>query len=338
MPINTYLYGKTALELKLPVTLLLDDIYGFKICFNRHEYIFRGGYTPYNDHASASIANDKYCTNQLLRRYGFTVPKAICISRDMYLKNEWDVADLRFPLVAKPTRDTLGGEGVVCNIKNMTVLKTYFDEHFNKYNMISLEEFVAGLSAFRVLIFYNKVIGIVKRYPAMVIGDGQSTILELIERENLQRQKLKESVNVSDIVVDQEFNIRLEELNLTLKSIPNKNQQIVLCYNCNSSRGGTMESLDIKLCQYNQSMLLKAAKCLNLNLVGFDILCEDINKPFNNSRAYIIEANSFPDISLHEQPIKGVPNRVSKTILKKIVYKHPFIYFLHRFKHFFKTY
>ena len=308
----------------------IDHISGFEIRLGKRRYFFRGGDTPFNCGSSLGVANNKFCMNKVLEASGFPVPKAGAFSQERFKKNtvETLIENFNFPLVVKPTKDTALGRDVLCNITNIVQLQAHMKDCYRRYKFLSIEEYHPGLNSYRVLVFYNKVIGVVQRFSARVVGDGIHTIKELIAISNIERKKLKETVSLRPIKVDAEYKIRLDELQITLDTIPKDKETIVLCYTCNSTRGGTMESLGTKICKENARLLCRAAKTLDLNIVGFDVICDDILIPIEKSNGVIIEANHNPDISIHENPISGIKNRVSKKILKRLILKHPLSYFL----------
>jgi len=326
MDINSKLYLRSARALRLPLVVMENEIDGFQIMLSGKKYFFRGGNTPFNDNVTSSIAENKFCMNIMLRQNGFPLPKSITISRNEIQNDTFDLGDLKFPVVAKPTRGTAMGKDVLCNIKNLSVLKDYLHEHKLTYNFITVEEFKGGLNSYRVLVFFGKVIGVVKRIPAHLVGDGSSTILELVRKQNIKRKKLKKKVSLGNIKLDTEVDIKLDELGLKLDTVLSDGEEVTLCYGCNSTRGGTMVSLEASICPENAELLCDAAKTLNLNIVGFDLLCKDIMLPISTSEGYIIEANHNPDISIHENPLSGTPLAVTKIILSKLIYKHPFAY------------
>lgn len=318
-------YMDAAKALKLPIQYR-EEYYGAEISLGGKKYCFRGGYTPFNDGVSNDISLNKYSANRLLHRAGFPVPDATTVSRKERINGIWQLPPLSYPLVAKPTINAFGGgRDVFCNIQNEQTLIEYLEEKSKKYEYISLEAFERGLTAYRVLVFFNKVIGVVQRDPASVTGNGIHSIAELIERENKNRAKIK-TVTLDELKVDKEYETKLKEMNLTLDYIPARDEKIVLCYVCNSMRGGTMTSLGRLICPENADLICRAAKLLNLNLVGFDVICENINRPIEKSRGFIIEANCNPDISIHEAPLFGVPVRMAEIILSHLIKKHPLAY------------
>lgn len=323
MNINAILYFAAAQKLGLDAKEV-EEIYGFVLKLWRRRLYFFGSNIPFNNVSSMMMSRNKFCFNKTLEAAGLPVPKTIRISREEFQKKTWDLGGLRFPLVIKPTIGTSCGQDVLCNIQDIESLKFYLRKKFenSRYPYISLEEFYDNLSDYRVLVFRNKVIGVTKRIPAQVIGDGKHSILELIELENCKRDEYSSFVSLGDIKIDDELKIRMRELGITPDYIPKTEEVVRLCYNCNSTRGGAMISLGEKIHKENAKLFCKAAKVLGLNLVGFDVRCEDINIPIEKSKGVIIESNCCPDISIHEQPMEGIPNRVSYKILKSFVRNH----------------
>ena len=324
---NGLLYFQSACALKLPVALF-DQVEGFEIKLARRRYFFRGCETPFNCGSSISIAVNKFCMNKTLEEAGFPVPKAYAYNEEEYKSSS--MADLisyvGFPLVVKPTIGTALGEDVVCNITSMAQLTHHMEACLKDHEYVSVEAFHGGMNSYRVLVFYNQVIGVVQRFSARVVGDGIHSIRDLIAMENVTRETWKKTVSLGEIKVDAEYLIRLSEQGMTLDTVPKNKETVILCYTCNSSRGGSMHSMGKKICPENARMLCRAAVALDLNLVGFDVQCEDILIPMKGSRGVIIEANHNPDISIHESAMSGTPNQVSKKILRRLILRHPIAY------------
>lgn len=324
---NTNCYYKSALKCLLPVELE-PDINGFIVHLGSERYYFYDFCTPINNLTSSHLARNKYVTNIILGKAGIPVPDATYIDYSEYEQGELEkeITHLSFPLVAKPMIDGRFGEDVLCNIQNIEQLRSYLESNFTKSPFISIEKFYNHLNSYRVLVFKNSILGVILRNPAHVLGDGKHSIEELIELSNEARSKISDTLK--PIIIDDECHIRLNELGLTPSSIPRKNERITLCYTCNSSRGGTYVSLENTMCQENKALFIKARKALNLKLVGFDVLCHDLNQPIATSGGVIIEANDSPSVRIHEQPITGRKVLVTRKIVKELIYRHPFSYLL----------
>lgn len=302
----------------------LSEIDGFEIILGKYRYLFFRNDTPFNTSSSAFIAINKYASNQLLARHNIPVPKSIVLNKEDFIEDELStlIASLQFPLVIKPISSSLGA-GVLCNIKNIALLKKHLIDYFAAYDCLVIEEFHGQLNSYRVLVFKNKVIGIVLRHPAQVTGDGIHNIEELI---NITNERRKEREALGPIVIDTECAIRLQELGITPAYVPNLGETIILCYTSNATRGGTFTSLKTQVCSENKTLFCRVAQVLNLTLVGIDVECEDLNIPLESSQGVIIEVNHRPSIRIHELPLAGTPHFVSRAIMKSFIFRHPFAY------------
>lgn len=322
--VNTKYYYTNAKKLGLPVEII-SHINGFKFKLGKIHYYFRGLKTPLNNNCSQDIARDKYCVNKILANAGIPVPKATRITRQNFTNNPLEllISDLRFPLVVKPTLGSLG-QDVICNISNLEQLKTQMTKLFQSNDCLSIEEFHGNLNSYRVLVLNRRVIGVIQRYPAHVIGDGKHTIADLVASANIQRSQTSDEL--APIIIDEECQIRLKELGIDLNYIPKPQERVVLCYTCNATRGGTYEALKTKICKENRHLFSKAASLVSLKLVGIDVECMDINIPIEDSAGVIIELNASPSVRIHETPQFGKPNRVTQKIIRSIIYRHPLAY------------
>ncbi len=326
----TKLFYKAANELHLPCTFI-PEIQALKIVLGQKNYYFYYTLTPLNNAVSSNIAGNKYTFNRLMKKYGASVPNAIIISYE-----DWSCKPLNelikgmiFPLVAKPM--TLGGRGrdVLCNIKNLDVLNDYCSRMVGKYQFIQIEEFLPNFREYRVLILKNKVLGVVERFSASVIGDGIHTVEELIAQKNKQREILSEEMTHSPLVYDEEYKLCLEEQGLSLQSVIPQDKKIRLCYTINLGRGGDICSLGKKIHPYNKRILCQLMKKMNLTYAGLDVLCENIEVAFKQNNWFLIEANTYPDVTMHEVPQKGKRVPVVKAVLAELIYSHPFSYLYH---------
>lgn len=230
---------------------------------------------------------------------------------------------LRFPLVVKPLNERQG-RGVLCNIQSLDELRTVLTQAFSTYEQIIVEEFHANLQSYRVLVFNQKVIGVVLRHPSFVIGDGIHNISDLIELSNKERNRMNEFLG--PINLDAEAYTCLKEQGLKEDHIPRVGEKVGLGYTSNASRGGTYENISKKIGKENRKLMIRVANTLNLKLVGIDIQCEDINKPIKYPGGVIIEANEIPSIRIHELPMYGPANLVTRKIMRHFIYRHPFAY------------
>lgn len=330
------LYYENALALGLAVRYS-PEIETVDIQLGKHNYYFIAAITPFNNVASSFLAKNKYSLNKTLERAGFPVPKAIAINKDAFMNHALSdlLQDLNFPLVVKPMQNTSHGRDVLCNIKDLNELSTYLTQCFEYYFAMQIEEFHGDLKEYRVLIFRNRVMGVVERFAAKIVGDGQHTITELIDLANEERaRKCQERVYMTHrpIMMDTEIENCLREQALSVQSVVPKGKTIQLCYTVNTWRGGDILSHGKRIHPLNAKLLCQVARQAGLNYVGLDVRCEDINLAFSKSKWLILEANFNPDITIHVVPSEGKAVNVTKKVLKHLIYRHPFAYLCHRLK------
>ncbi|MBA2709943.1 MAG: hypothetical protein H0U57_05065 [Tatlockia sp.] len=317
---NLKIYFETAKKLKLPVKYL-DSQQCLKISLGKKNYYFIGTITPFNSSTSIFITKNKQKTLQLFRKSGFPVLNHIAISKDSNWREllPQHVASLQFPVVLKPTFNSSNRIGIIGSIKTSEHLFDHLESNFKHYSHLQIEEFYQGLKEYRVLILKNRTLAVVERIAAHIVGDGIQTIQELADRK-----------------VNAECLICLADQGLKLENVVPAGKMVRLYYSANRSLGGISVSLGKKINSENANYLLRAAKITGLDLVGIDLLCEDINLPFSQTKWLIIEANFSPGILIHEYPDKGKSLNVSKKILRQLIVHHPFAYIYQRIKRMFR--
>lgn len=325
---NTQAYYRSGLKWRLPVTEV-PQIEGFKLTLGKNHYYFTGSYTPCNNGTGLLMASSKYSTNVLLDLAHIPVPKGKVLDSSLF---NYDTliaitADLKYPLVVKPATWSSKGRDVFCNISNLVTLFELCDNLTKQYPCLFIEEFHGGLQSYRIHVFQNKILGIIARFPAHVIGNGENTIVTLVENENMERAA--QSNIMAPIQLDFEAHTRLKYQNFTPESIPEKGKIVHLGYTCNLTRGGTIQILPLDMCKENKKLFLKVAKVLSLELVGIDVECKNLDEPIEDTGGVIIEANDNPSIRIFEDGIGGSIVNVTGPVMKSFIFKHPIRYLLH---------
>lgn len=330
MELNLTLLYNAAKKMQLPIHYIPELDY-LDIPLGKTHYYFFSSLTPLNLAASIYIFKNKFNTQRLLADAGFPVPKAIKVHENDFSPATLAqiIKTLNFPLVAKPAENSSRGLDVLCNIKSLSVLEAHMLHIFKKHHEVEIEEFHEGLKEYRVLVFKNQVIGVVERYSASVIGDGIHTIEELIAIKNQERERLSRMMTTSPLTFDLEYQQCIEEQGLSLNSIIPRNKKIKLCHTVNTGRGGDAISIGKKIHPQNTHYLCQALRETGLFYAGFDLLCEDIQLPFSQTKWLIIEINHNPDLTLHDSPNQGIKMNVSHKIIRQLILKHPLSYVHH---------
>lgn len=319
-------YYESALALKLPVTYIAA-IKCLNIFIGGRNYLLLRGITQLNNASSIYITKNKRTINSIFQECGIPVPNGKAIHRTSFQNHTLIelIPGIKFPVVAKPMLNTNNGKDVLCNIKNIEDLVSYLEQMFKKYPYMLIEEYQTGLKEYQVLLLNNRIVNIIEFTSPTIKGDGQNSINVLI---NLKHKQLKKEDNESPI--NQDCINCLKGQGLTLNSIPQKNEIINIQNAINPSLGGRTYYVNKRINRKNSILIRQAAKITGLDLVGLDIMCEDINKSFSRSKWLVLEANFAPDITYHESPDEGRAVKVTTKILKQLIYQHPFAYLVHR--------
>jgi cyanophycin synthetase len=216
--------------------------------------------------------------------------------------------NISFPLVIKPTFGSLG-KGVVTNITNEEEFVKSLHHVRNDLGEkdIIVETYHKG-EDYRVYVIEDKVVGVIKRIAANVIGDGESTIAKLIEEKNEERKKNPHFLTRL-ITIDSEVHNMLAKKGYTLETIPPKGEQIFLKGKSNISSGG--DSIDVTDCcpeEIKRSSILAVKAIPNLHHAGVDII-------YDGTKAIVIEINPTAGISLHQFPALGQAQNVAGAIV-----------------------
>lgn len=254
---------------------------------------------------SVRLAKSKDTTNILWDRSGVPHPKSYFFKNSRQLNEQINQLNLNFPLVYKKSRGKQS-IGVHTNIQS-------YDEAVNiakstKGSFI-LQEMVFG-KEYRLLAYGDNIIGALEMVPPHVVGDGKSSIQDLIEKKNISLDK--------KIIIHEKLIKTLTNSKLFLNSVPKLNDHILLQENsCLAEGGSTVDRTNI-VHESIRDLAIKAMQAVNLKLGGIDLICEDISKDANSQKVSFLEINNYPSLSIHHEPTIGKHRNVIKIILKDI--------------------
>jgi D-alanine-D-alanine ligase-like ATP-grasp enzyme len=290
---------KAAHKFNIPWLRLTDRM--LQVGWGEHSKWFSSSIGPQTSSVSVAITSNKLDTTNLLRRSGLPVEKnKVVFDLESAISA---AAYISYPVVLKPT-NLAGGRGVYCNIKNADELATAFTKIEKIAKTFFVEKYFQG-NDFRFQVYQGKVTWIVQRTPAYVIGDGISTIKELIDAKNKNRYDFYNGIGI--IELNDELNEFLENQDLEMSSIIAENESVNLKYIGNIAAGGEITPvLDIAHPD-NIELAETATNICRLDIAGVDILLPDITKSWKQSGAHICEVNSQPQMSSHlfELILKG---------------------------------
>jgi len=140
--------------------------------------LYNHGSSEFDSNIGFNLQKNKSMTNTFLKNLGYpTTEQRLATSREACVKITQQIG---FPVVIKPLASGQG-KGVTSNIQNMQQLENAFSQamRYSENNVI-IEKHVAG-DDHRITVSQGQVIGISKKQPANIIGDGIHTIQALID-------------------------------------------------------------------------------------------------------------------------------------------------------------
>ena len=268
--------------------------------------------TSETSNIGVEIACDKEETKDLLEQAEVPIPKGDIIRTERGLKEAVDYVG--FPLVIKPVNGN-HGRCITTNINSLDEALIGFKEAKEVSRLVIVEKYITG-EDHRLLVINNKLVAAAKRTPAHVIGDGKSTIQELVdevnkdERRGYGHEKVLTEIDINSLTLE-----ILKEMNMTTESVPKKGEMVKLKSTANLSTGGTAEDITELIHPYNVFMAERISKIIGLDICGIDIMAEDLTKPLNKSGGAVLEVNAGPGFRMHLQPTSGLPRNVGGRVV-----------------------
>ncbi|MDH4330869.1 MAG: bifunctional glutamate--cysteine ligase GshA/glutathione synthetase GshB, partial [Candidatus Moranbacteria bacterium] len=147
-----------------------------------------------------------------------------------------------FPVVVKPSKGTWG-KNVFLDIRSVEEIEKAIKAVTEDQKSFLVEKQFEG-DEYRILATKDKLLGVINRVPANVVGDGEKSIEELIEVKNQDpRRGEGHTKSLVKIQLDDDLKNNLKEQDLDLKSVIEKDRQVFLRKMSNLSQGG--DSIDI---------------------------------------------------------------------------------------------
>ena len=256
----------------------------------------RCSWYPQNNATAATLASDKYFTNQILERAGVpTLGGEYFFLNDRYRAHRpagheredalEHVRKLGGTAFVKPLQGSRGDFAQA--VRGEASLVRYLHEVSQYYDSVLIQPVVSGLE-YRIFLLDDEVVYSARKYPPFVLGDGISSIRDLLIAHNAALR----SRGLSPVSVDGDA---------SLDAVLSRGERWDIPGRMNLSAGGTMV-LEAARPQAAFTLARKAIHALGLRLAAVDMFT-DIGGDADAIR--VIEVNSNPSIRLLEQCSRG---------------------------------
>jgi len=273
-------------------------------------------WTAETDRTSAiaeGISRDKDLTKTLLKSCGVPVPEGRLVDS---AEDAWDAAeDIGLPVVVKPS-DGNHARGVFTNLMAREEVESAYAAAVVEGSGVIVERYVRG-SEHRLLIVGGKLAAAARGETAKVVGDGRSTIDELIDSQinSDPRRGAAEEFPLDIIALADNPVARLEvsRQGFAPDSVPAAGREVLIVRSGNH----TDDVTDLVHPETAATASL-AARIVGLDIAGVDLVCEDISQPLDGQRGGIVEVNAGPGLLMHLKPETGQPRPVGRAIVDEL--------------------
>lgn len=245
------------------------------------------------------LAKSKVVTNRLLRLSGFPVPEQTRVAS--LAAAQQAAARIGYPVVLKPELEEQG-RGVHADIRNEQELTDCYNDSAPRYGSMLVEKQIPG-DHYRIDFMGDQLIKAVRRLPARVTGDGQSTVEALIHRLNQDPRRNHRHSSMKPVQIDQDVHTTLAKQGVDLRQILPPGHTVSLRSISNLSRGGDQTDARALVHPDNYRLVRDVANTMGLSVLGVDFISPDASVPWRKNGAAICEVNAQPQLGVQHTPI-----------------------------------
>ncbi|MCK0206455.1 N-acetylglutaminylglutamine synthetase [Starkeya koreensis] len=262
----------------------------FRLTFGARSVRCRESLSELTSSVAMSICDDKSSSRQVVADAGVRVPAQLTTAAPMddivaFLKQHQR-------LVVKPARGEQG-QGISVGLTTLDELDAAIVEARKVSNDILIEECIDG-DDLRLVVINFKVVAAAIRRPATVVGDGSSTIDELIQAQS--RRRAAATGGESRIPRDGETERTVRAAGFDLNSVLPAGQELKVRRTANLHTGGTIHDVTDSVHPALIEAGVKVARAIDIPVVGVDLM---VRAPTEPGYAFI-EANERPGLANHE--------------------------------------
>lgn len=254
--------------------------------------------TMLDDAVTLALAGDKEVGQRMLAGRGLAVPESVMLERTD-IGPALELLD-RSPAgcVVKPASAASAGRGVTCGVRTRAELVLAGRRAAGFGLRVLVEPMVPG-DNYRLLFLDGVLLDVVRREPPRVVGDGRSSIGQLILRENERRVAAAGGAGLALLRLDLDCVFTLRRAGLTLRSVPESGMTVTVktATNDNGARDNVTVRHDVSPEVVREAAA--AATALGVRLAGVDLITPDVSRPLAEVSGAINEVNTTPGLHHH---------------------------------------
>jgi cyanophycin synthetase len=290
----------------------LNDQSLVQLGYGVHQQRIQATTTGKTNMIAVDIAGNKHAAKKLLGEMGIPVPRGYSIREEDELKSA--VESIGFPVVIKPL-DGNHGKGATVGVESLEDAHIAFQKAKEYSRNVIVEQMLEGVD-FRALVVNNCLVAVAERIPAHIVGDGKSTVQELIDKTNADPRRGYGHENVlTQIDVEEQSQRILQAKGYTLETILPVDDILHLKTTANISTGGTAIDRTDEVHPENIFLFERIAKIVGLDVAGIDVISPNLSEPLRENGGGIIEINAAPGFRMHLAPSEGIGRNVAEYVV-----------------------
>ncbi len=199
-------------------------------------------------------------------------------------------ADLQLPVYVKPVDGSKGQNVWCCRTEDeVTNALGLFERERVK---VALVEAAIAYPDFRLVVLDDELISAYQRVPLSVVGDGRSSISELLRE--VQADFIRDGRDTSLRLDDPRIHARLGSLSVTQGTVLASGVVVQLHDISNLSAGGIAVDLSTKVAGQWVDLAVNVSRMFGLRFSGIDLACADLCD--SGDDYYVIEVNATPGL------------------------------------------
>jgi cyanophycin synthetase len=261
------------------------------------------------------LALDKTMVHGLLSARGIAVPDYLEFDRADFAPAQRFMVESGGPCVVKPAKRGRGGAAVTGSVRSERHLARATLSAGRLDRRLLIERQVPG-EMHRLLFLDGELVDVVLRQAPHMLGDGESSVLDLIVRENERR--LAAARPCALVTVDLDCLLCLEATGRSLRLVPAAGERVQV----KSASSENSERENHTLRSWSPDVIeecAEAVRAVGLRLSGVDVVTPDIGRPLSEAGGAIIEVNGTPGFQYHYVVADpGSATRVALPVLQRV--------------------
>ena len=287
---NSRNFIAAAADRRIPTKLLSNGFLAFG--YGEGSVIFDSSITDNEKSIGVGLARSKVDTNSFLKLSGFPVVEQ---KRIQTIEQAQKFSEKNgFPVVLKPENEEQG-RGIYANIKDNADLRLCFENVTKTYKNLIIETHAVG-DHYRIDFMGDQLIKAVRRRAPQAVGDGNSTVRQIVDEMNRDPERLDEGSSPKPIAFDEDLERCLRNQNVSLEDVPEEGASYYLKSISNLSRGGSQVHVEDIVHPENYALCQAVARTMRLDIAGIDLISPDLTQPWHSNGAVICEVNAKPQL------------------------------------------